>query len=52
MGCKIKVGETEISLIDLLAKVEVQLIKLKRARHACGLLQIYKVIHLSNGISE
>ena len=52
VGCEMKASEIDISPIDLLAKLEVQLRKEKKCKHACGLLQIYKVIHLSNGISE
>ena len=51
-GCEIKAASPDAKLVELLAKVEVKLQTESKAKHGCGLLQIYKVIHVSNGISE
>ena len=51
-GCKCKFQNQELALVDLLAKLEVDLRNENKCEHALGLLQVYKVIHVSNGISE
>ena len=51
-GCELRSRKPDLELIDLLAELEVDLKKEDKCKHGLGLLQVYKVIHLSNGISE
>ena len=51
-GIELKSANPNLPVVDLLARLEVKLKLEGKAKHARGLLQVYKVIHVSNGISE